>query len=273
MVRRLVASNTAAAEVRNKRSRRSLAIFIIAACLLVSIAALSPARADAAWINALKGRDVAELMRLVDAGVDVFSTDASGKNAMMVAARADHIPLLNKLLTAGLDVNAKNRNGGTALMFASVGGNVSSVRWLVEHGAQLDQRASNGWTAMTLAAAKGHVDVVSRLLAQGADPAIADIYGWTPLMRAVEQYRANVVQILLESENSAIDASNELGASALHRAAALGLKEIVCQLLLHGADTGSIDNENRTPARTARLSGHPEIEFAIKQGRCDSADW
>lgn len=239
------------------------------ACLFVFIATLSSVKADTAWVDALKNRDVEELSRLVDRGVEVFAVDASGKNALMVAADADHTALVDKLLSAGLDVNALNHKGGTALMFAAFRGNLASVRVLVKHGALLDVRASNGWTAMTLAAAKGHAEVVSLLLDQGADPAIADIYGWTPLMRAVEQRRAAVVRVLLASGRSEINASNDLGAGALHRGAALGLREIVCLLLSYGADTGSRDNEKLTPARTAELSGHPGIESIIELGSCD----
>jgi len=258
--------------VGNEKSWCSIRASLVSAFAFVFSAALSPVQADTAWVSALKSGDVEELMWLVDGGGDVFTADASGKNAMMVAAKADHTALIDKLLSAGLNVNAQNHNGGTALMFAAVSGNISSVRLLVKHGALVNARARNGWTAMTLAAAKGHADVVSRLLEQGADPAIADIYGWTPLMRAVEQHRESVVRLLLESGRSSIDASNDLGASALHRAAAQGLGKIACLLLSHGADTRSTDDDKHTPAQTARLSGHPEIESLIERGTCDIVD-
>jgi ankyrin repeat protein len=141
-------------------------------------------------------------------------------------------------------------------MYAATAGDRVSVDLLMAHGAGVNARAANGWTALTLASARGFDTVVSRLLANDADPNIADIYGWTPLMRAVEQNRPTVVRVLLDTERVDVNAHNDEGDTALHRAAVQGLSDIVGMFIERGADLHVRNRAGRTPGMLAMAQGH-----------------
>ena len=181
----------------------------------------------------------------------------------MVAAAERDRPLIQLLLERGAKVNASNTRGGTALMYSAMAGDVDAVEFLLGRGADADARASNGWTALTLAAARGFDEVVAALLARGGDPNVPDIYGWTPLMRAVQQMRLAVVRVLLDSKRVALDVQNENGRTALHIAAAAGLKEIASMLVTRGADIHIRDRGDKTPTALAIAEGHTAIAEII----------
>ncbi len=216
------------------------------------------------WVAAIHEVDWPTLERLAEAGMDVDVATAQGKTALMLAARRGRVDFVETLLAAGADVNARNDNGGTALMYAATGGDLDTIKLLLAHDADVHAIGRNGWTVMTLAAAKGFVDIVRLLLAHGADADARDMYGWTPLMRAVEQNRPAVVEELLANAPVDPNAQNEFGATALHRAAALGLADIAGALLGYGADTRRRDREGRTPLKVAELAGHPDVAELLR---------
>jgi ankyrin repeat protein len=110
-----------------------------------------------------------------------------------------------------------------------------------------------------LAAVKNHAGLAEQLLARGADVNAADVYGWTPLLRAVYEKRPAVVRVLLRDASIDVNARNELGATALHYAAALGDPEMVRSLLHKGADADARDVGDRTPLTMAIEQGKVEV--------------
>jgi len=106
--------------------------------------------------------------------------------------------------------------------------------------------------------------VVRQLLASGADPNLRDLYGWTSLMRAVYEGREQVVQALLEQPNIDLSANNDLGATALHLAAANGNAALVRSLLVAGADPSMADRKGRTPGNVAVAAGHEGVAKLLR---------
>lgn len=240
--------------------RSGTAAFWIAA-LVLSTPPVRAAPQDA-WTDAITRRDVRAVEALA-AEADVNRANRNGQTALMLAAAQRNHSLMRLLLKRGARVNARNDRRGTALMYSATAGDVDAVRLLLKRGADVNARASNGWTALTLAAARGFDEVATALLAHGADPNIADIYGWTPLMRAVQQMRPAVVRVLLDSKGVALDARNENKRTALHLAAAGGLRDIARMLLARGADIHVRDRAGNTPAQLAIAAGHPDTARII----------
>jgi serine/threonine-protein phosphatase 6 regulatory ankyrin repeat subunit B len=245
---------------------RKAARFFAAVILLVQNTAW--AAADEKWVRALTARDLPVIEYLASQGANVNLTTDDGRTALMLAAGAGHVELLHKLLTAKADVNFTNDRGGTALMYAATGGDPNSVELLLSHGASVNIKAANGWTAVTLASAKGYETIVKRLLNAGSDVNVADIYGLTPLMRAVSGQKLEVVRILLDEKTLRINAKDDQGETALHYAAASGSMEMSHMLLNRGANVVAKDSAGRTPAKIAKVEGHPELaEFIEKFSR------
>lgn len=154
---------------------------LLPALLLLLLLSL-PARAHEGLLDAAEAGNVAEVTRLLDAGVPVDATDDEGETALIEAAEAGHTEVVRLLLQRGASVNRADHDGETALIEASEEGRTEVVRLLLDQPfLQLDAVDVNGRTALATAAAEGHADVVSLLLGRGAAVGTADRWGRTAL--------------------------------------------------------------------------------------------
>ncbi|MGI9305518.1 MAG: ankyrin repeat domain-containing protein [Gammaproteobacteria bacterium] len=229
------------------------------ALLFILIAGGAVAGSSSKWSQAITGEDVTTIGRLLDQVEDVNFPNHRGKTALMVAARKGHPDVVRLLLEAGAKVNTVNSAGGNALMYAAVSGDAASLRLLLEHDAAVNATGANGWSATMIAAAKGYGSLLDLLIMHGADTNVRDIYGWTPLMRATHEGRHGIVKSLLSKTSPEIDAQDESGLTALHRAAAKGYVDIARLLIEHGADVSSTDLRGRTPLMVASSAGNKRI--------------
>ena len=90
---------------------------------------------EQALFAAIESRNLPEIERLLDAGVNVNAADDMGFTCLMDAAAREFIEAINLLVEKGADVNAVFFDGTTALMWAAECGNVESVRVLLDKGA------------------------------------------------------------------------------------------------------------------------------------------
>ncbi|KAH8879046.1 ankyrin [Thozetella sp. PMI_491] len=95
--------------------------------------------------------------------------------------------------------------------------------------------------------------------------------GRTILHRAVKAEDQRVVsELLLHSQiNKGIDTKDDLGRTALHEAAILGIPEIIESLLANRADIDAVDNQYRTPLHAVVQWGHQKyatIKLLIDNG-------
>ena len=102
------------------------------------------------------------------------------------------------LIEEGVDVNAKEKDGWTALMYAA-GGSLNIVKLLIESGANVNMKDENGWTALMEAAKHDFDTVIPKLLIKkGANVNEKTTDSWTALMIAAEEYSYNVIKLLIE---------------------------------------------------------------------------
>jgi ankyrin repeat protein len=126
-------------------------------------------------------------------GAKLDLADASGNQALHLAALRGDLDLTRLLLLAGAATEARNHEGMTALSVAS------SVR----HDDEV--------------AGVGHAAVVRLLLAGRADIEAGDSKGATPLMIAAAAGNAPLVKLLLQ-KGAKVDAVDTTGLSALELA-------------------------------------------------------
>jgi hypothetical protein len=136
-----------------------------------------------------------------------------GLNPLMQAAGLGNVPGIRRMLQQGEDVNSGDETGWTALMIAAVAAQPQSASVVLDAGARVNQRDLRGNTALIGAAA---VRFGSLRMA------------------------AEVVGILL-AHGAAVDATNDLGESALMWAARSGNPESIEVLLMAGANPALLD--------------------------------
>src|SRR5689334_22494590 len=89
--------------------------------LLVAIAVgftSPPLNGQAGLLEALRAGDSSLVQRLIDAGANANTRDASGATALMYAALYGSADDMRRLIRHGADVNAADTAGATALMWA-----------------------------------------------------------------------------------------------------------------------------------------------------------
>lgn len=97
---------------------------------------------------AREGR-AAELAEMIERGVPVNLTGATGDSLLILAAYHDHPATVRMLLERGADPNRVNDRGQTALGAAVFRRSVESATALLEHGADRD---AGGRSAVEIAA-------------------------------------------------------------------------------------------------------------------------
>ena len=126
------------------------------------ISAMATSWATAALLHALPSKAGGELKQ--PRSVDVAPADQS---EWIQIALNGSLADLKKLLDAGMKPDAKTAAGTTALMFAAR--DLEKVKLLIERGADVNARATTGITALMVAARhRGNVEVVRLLLKKGA---------------------------------------------------------------------------------------------------------
>jgi ankyrin repeat protein len=250
----------------------------IAALLLASGARIEQADADgvtALLMAVLNGR-LALAGFLIDQGANVSATDWYGQTPLWAAVdvrdldmsgpgrdngvdRAAALALIGTILAHGANPNARTQEYPP------------QRRWITRLGS-LSWVDFTGQTAFLRAALAGDVDVMRLLIEHGADANIPTFNGTTALMAAagvnwtVSQTYDEGPQALLDAVKLAqslgndVNATNDMGVTALHGAANRGSDDIIRFLVEKGARLAAADQQGRTAMAWAKgvfLATHP----------------
>ena len=213
------------------------------------------------------------VLALLEYGLDTNVTFANGKTAFMAAAERGNDKILGALLTHGADPSITDDSGLNAVHFACSNGHINvlvllrntSIDWSKESTAKI---VNAEWrkkvTPLHIAAQSNDSRVLEYLLNQGLAlhlDACTD-KGETPLSLAVWQSTPENVSLLLskEADTTIMD---EYGNSAVHWAAAWGLKEVIAEFIEHGSDLGLLNSCGLTPEFVARKYGYENLGKTI----------
>lgn len=111
------------------------------------------------------------LQEQIQSGVDVNSTDNSGRTLLMNAVIEGRVEIAQFLIEAGADVNRKDSMGCTALHYAAQEYSLEMWKLLFENKAIVDARDENGNTLLfrAVCSARGRKEVIKLLLSFEAE--------------------------------------------------------------------------------------------------------
>lgn len=199
---------------------------------------------------------------------NVDTKDSRGRTALQVASLEGSEDLVAELLLAEANPNEADGNGQTALHKAVLADGAKALQVLLDYSQpELAKPDSSGATPVFLACEYGKTDHLSLLLAKDAKlSSTANNNGWTPLHIAAHGLQKiknshrpskfrDALQMLIQAK-AGLEATDENGKTALHRAAAAGNCDNTRELLLAGANVHAADECRWTALHHACQDGH-----------------
>lgn len=227
-------------------------------------------------INAVKAGDIPALKRLTANSPSYFKRPAeSGEPLMLVAARADQVPVIRFLIEHGADVNEPNSKGIRVLHYAAQSADTETVEILIQAGADLNVLSHKKNSPLMLATQHGLLKVMKKLMKAGADLKIKDDQGLSPMLNALIHKQHDALNLLMESGASFDLAHLPLKSSSqalsylfLSTAIDLGSLGAIKLLVSEGVDIHQKQGGN-TILMHALVKEHSEMDIAkylIEQG-------
>ncbi|MDR0301156.1 MAG: ankyrin repeat domain-containing protein [Treponema sp.] len=231
---------------------------------------------------AVKSNSPSTIKTLLDNNANLQTTDSQGYNLLHTAVRWNAVDSASFLIASGIDINSHSLNGDTALHIAVTLGLTEIDSLLISEGANLEVRNIDGNTPFMEAVKTGLMPTIEKLATNGADPNTRNIRGDTPLHIAVSADRHDIVTQLLRMRaniharntlnktpfqlslgissrmtsvlltRDRINTPDDMGNSVLHIALqekASG--EIIKAIINRGGRLNAVDNNGKTPLRTA----------------------
>lgn len=192
----------------------------------------------------------------ISKGVDVNSKDKEGNSAFMIVSGTKNLPLVQKLFSMINDINETNSKDESALYFAIQSGSPEIVQLLLEQKADVQQISKNGNLAAALVQSyrtprpnEKNTDFVEKLnLLQkyGLNLATPQPNGETLYHIAIPKNDLNLIKAL-EPYKIDVNAQDQNGMTALHKAAMMAQDETILQYLLSiGADKSILTEFDET---------------------------
>jgi ankyrin repeat protein len=196
---------------------------------LIVAVAFSSARAGAYedFFSAVARDDDRTIVQLLQRGFDPNSRDPSGQTGLILALR-DEAPRVSEALwkSPQLDVNTENASGENALMMAALRGRLDWMQRLLERGARPHKA---GWSPIHYAATGPEAKAVALLLERDAPVDARSPRQDTPLMMAARYGTEASVDLLLARGASAA-ATNDRNLDAADMARAGGRDFLVARI-------------------------------------------
>jgi ankyrin repeat protein len=228
------------------------------------------------WVEPMLFGSVADVTKLLDAGLSPnAATKSGGTTALMMAA--PDVDKMRLLIDRGADVNARARSRYSALMVAAqYQDGDAAINLLLDRGAQVappsDGAPVFSANPFVLAAYAGNAKSLKRLLAAGSkldEPFIAiGTSRTTPMLGAFKFGDVDVARTLIDL-GTPVDFADGNGITMLGRSVLNNEVEMARLLIARGANVNVVDKQGMTPllwAANIDFGDTAMIELLLKSG-------
>ena len=261
MVTKLLKSG-ARYEIQDQQDRTPAAAALQARNLHAAVAIVNKAKGDPKQL----AKEKALLLQQVDDTegrpsipddlvADILTATCEADSTVLIEAiKRNNARVVERLLDQGVDIHRATATGMSAITVAVKFADLRIIKLLVQHGADITSKCPGNldvlqllFKTLTTRNEASVVPIVGYLIAKGANVTTKYSDSKTLLHRAVSSQvdHAQVVKLLIK-EGVPINAQDTYGNSALHLAAANGLRYSARTLLAAHADTTVVDSQKRT---------------------------
>lgn len=179
-----------------------------------------------------------------------------GGKTLIELTREGDIEAVEMLLGARVNPNNIDENERTCLHWTAQLGLVDIAALLIKYGASVDAQAKEGRTPLYMAAVNKHHGMVKLLLQNRADTRATGMNNNFPLHEAAYAGSVECINLLLDVDDSVINAQSTLGLTPLMLSTyATSPKAALC-LLSRGAETEKVNNQGMTALAIAASRGN-----------------
>lgn len=211
------------------------------------------------------------LQCFIDITTDINAKDDYGQTAMDYAVHCSVAQFFHPLLAAGagVDVTKCQESGLTALACAVEEGDKRATEYLLQQGSYVNHFDDEGTAVIDIALEQGHQEIVDLLLAAGAsmNPDWENDSGYTHLHHAAGGGCTEQVRELLRNGADVSLQTTDEESSALMLASMRGHKEIVLELLKHGAKLRQKDAYEKTVLENAVATDSPCFTLLFQEAK------
>lgn len=202
-------------------------------------------------MEAIYARDTEKAKALITTGKNLDAKNSEGQTAIMIAADLKQTEIVKLLAQKGVDLNVIGTDGFSALMYSARLGDIETLKVLIEAGADINLVGEDGLTAlyavtMGMEESSESVECIHQLAKVGAKMNGSGVGEGTPLANAAGDGRLHWMSALI-AEGADINATDDIGSTALHSAVWGWQERSVRWLLDHGANLEARDQEGETP--------------------------
>ncbi|KAK7887769.1 hypothetical protein LTR67_009672 [Exophiala xenobiotica] len=219
-----------------------------------------------AIVRAAQAGSTVEIESMLDAGAEVEEChQATGRNAMAVAAHCGNDEVVERLLRHGATTSKKDHIGCTPLHLAASRGHVGVMRILLSEYISVEGKGPGEKTPLRLSCDNGHCEAAELLLAHKARVNARDDRNLTSLHAAAKRGDVNIVDLLIRN-GAHIEAKDANFMNALHYACEGGHNGVIELLLNKKAGLETPGSEGKTPLMTAAATGFAHsVELLLKR--------
>ncbi|KAF5304118.1 hypothetical protein FQA39_LY01903 [Lamprigera yunnana] len=204
------------------------------------------------FLAACAAGDKEEVLRLIEKGADIDTTNIDGLTALHQACIDDNLDMVEFMVEHGSDVNRGDNEGWTPLHATASCGFLSIAKYLIEHGANVAAVNNDGELPLDIAECEDMEDLLqTEIDEQGIDCDAARLEEERIMLKDAKEWLATTC--------SPVDSIHpKTGATALHVAAAKGYIKVMKILIQCGADVDKQDIDGWTPLHAAAHWGQKE---------------
>ena len=228
------------------------------------------------FFRVVKKGNVAEVEKLLDAGVDINAWHPDGNTALHIATKENLPGVVRLLLSRGANAaqGRKDDDLRTPLEDAISYNKPEIAELLARHGGyKPGEIMKDGWTLLHRACEKGRAQIVGALLRAGANGNEKTGNGATPLMIAVQRKQQEVAQTLLrfkdvvEGMNVHYADTDERKRTAFQLAVARGDTALAAAMIAKGGDVNAADAGGMPPLMRAIMDNNIDMaRLLVKAG-------
>jgi len=204
------------------------------------------------WAAYKGSSDIAEL--LIASGASVHVADDRGYTPLHIASREGHKDVVELLIANGAQIDARTEDGCTPLYMAASGQHQDIAQIFLNYGSVEEP---------DIAVMLGDVELVKYYLEQGIDPNSKLTKGLTEgeswLMTAISSKNINLVALLVNCGARVNESMKSHKVFPLHRASAIGCRDICELLIARGADVNAEGEHSKSPLHLATQYGYQNI--------------